>query len=402
MSVNKKIIFFTYFLFIVFSMPVAAQKSKAELENEKKENERKIKEAERILTETASERKVTLGQLSALNQQIEASESLIKSYNNEIGLLNDEIADINAIVKSLEQDLDNLKKEYAAMVYAASKASRGYNKLTFIFSSETFNQLLMRLQYMKQYAESRKNQVEQIEKVKEALSVQRANMEEKKAEKNALLSQQIRQSQKLLTLKNKQNTFIQNLNKREKELKRELASRKKAINKLDKLIADIVKREIERSTKGKSSSKMALTPEAAMISSSFEGNKTRLLWPVESGFISGQYGKHAHPVLKGIMVENQGIDIQTNKNEIVRSVFDGEVKTVAIVPGMNNVVIIQHGEYFTLYARLKNVSVKQGQQVKVKDPVGEVYTDKDGVSEVQFQIWKNNQKLNPQAWLYTK
>lgn len=402
MSVNKTIILFTYFLFISLSFQATAQKSKADLEKEKRENLQKIKEAEKILSETASERKVTLGQLQALNRQIEAGEALIKSYNNEVSFLNSEIDEIGGIVTALERDLDNLKKEYAAMVYAASKANKGYDKLTFIFSAKTFNQLIMRIQYMHQYADARKNQVVQIEKVKEALSQQRANVEEKKAEKNALLNQQIQQGQKLLTLKIKQNNFIQNLNRRETELKRELADRKKAINKLDLLIANIVKEEIERSTKGKSSSKMALTPEAAMLSSSFAENKSRILWPVEAGFISGKFGTHAHPVLKGIMVDNQGVDIQTNKDEIVRAVFDGEVKTVAIVPGMNNVIIVQHGDYFTLYARLKEVFVQQGDKVSAKEPLGEVYTDRDGISEVQFQIWKNNQKLNPQAWLYSK
>lgn len=255
---------------------------------------------------------------------------------------------------------------------------------------------------MKQYGEARKNQVEQIEKVTEALSAQKTSIATIRIEKSLLLEQQVKQSQNLLVLKSKQDKVLQGLTQRESELRKELAERKEAVGRLDKLIADLVKKEIAASTKGASESKIALTPEAALLSSSFEGNKARLLWPVSSGFVSSKFGTHPHPVLKGIMVDNQGVDIQTNQNETVRAVFDGLVKTVAIVPGMNNVVIIQHGDYFTLYARLKKVEVRPGQKVSARDTIGVVYTDKDGISELQFQIWKNNMKLDPQAWLYTK
>ncbi len=390
------------FLILLLPLSLHAQKSKAQLEKEKRENLQRIKEAEKILSETASKKKSSLGQLTAINQQVEASEALIRSYTSEVGLLNGEISEINTLIASLESDLTNLKKEYASMAYSASKASTGLNQLTFLFSAKSFNQFLRRYQYMKQYGEARKNQVEQIEKVTLALSSQKQSIEAKRVEKNILLNQQVAQTKNLLDLKRKQSGLLQNLTQREGELKRELAERKEEMQSLDKLIADIVKKEIEASSKGTSKSKISMTPEAAMLSSSFEGNKARLLWPVESGFVSGRFGTHPHPVLKGIMIDNQGIDIQTNQQEKVRTVFDGQVKTVAMVPGMNNVVIIQHGDYFTLYARMTKVSVKPGQTIKAKEVIGEVYTDKDGISELQFQIWKNNVKLDPQAWLFPK
>jgi len=403
MSVNKQLVLFSIFAFFLLSGPATlAQKSKSQLEKEKRENLQKIKEAEKILSETASQRKASLGQLSAINQQVEASEALIQSYSHEVNLLEGEISELNEIINALESDLANLKKEYASMVYAASKARAGATQLTFLFSAKSFNQFLRRYEYMKQYGEARKNQVAQIEKVTEALGGQKESIEAKRLEKNILLNQQVSQSENLLALRKKQSNLLQSLTNRESELKKELAERKEAVGRLDNLIADLVKREIEESSKGKSKSTIALTPEAALLSSSFEGNKSRLLWPVEAGFISSRFGTHPHPVLKGIMIDNQGVDIQTNQNESVRSVFEGTVKTVALVPGMNNVVIIQHGDYFTLYARLKKVTVKPGQKIGVKDPIGEVYTDKDGISELQFQIWKNNVKLDPQAWLFTK
>jgi septal ring factor EnvC (AmiA/AmiB activator) len=402
MSVNK-ICYFAYLsLILLFFSSQAIAQNKTQLEKEKNENLQKIKEAQKILAQTESERKTSLGQLNALIQQIEARESLIKSISKEIRLLDNQIGDLGQIVVSLEDDLENLKKEYSSMVYAAAKASRGHNTLTFIFSSNSFHQFLMRLKYMEQYAEARKHQVDLIEKVKETLSSQRQSIEKKKLEQKLLLADQITENNNLIALRSKQSDLVKTLNKKESELKKELAGRKSAVDKLNTLIADLVKKEIEKTAKGKSTSKIALTPEAAMLSASFEGNKAKLLWPVSSGFISNKFGKQPHPILKGVEVDNLGVGIQTNKDENVRSVFDGKVKAVASVPGMNNVVIVQHGQYHTVYARLKTVNVKTGQEVKAKEVLGAVYTDKDGITELQFQVWKNDQKLDPQAWLFIK
>ena len=402
MNVNRSFKALVFLLSLFFVTEVSAQKSKTALEKEKKENLKKIEEAQKILSETAVERKASLGQLKAINRQIQVRASLIKSISEELGLLNGEISDLSIVVNALQNDLINLKKEYALMIYGAYKANRGFNKLTFLFSSQTFNQLFLRLKYLEQYSKARQTQVEQIEKVAEMLGQQRSDLEIKKDEQNILLSSKVKENENLLKLKTKQSQVVNQLSKREKELKRELAKRKDAVFKLDKLIADIVKKEIEKTSKGTSNNKITLTVETAKLSSSFEGNKNKLPWPVQSGFISGKFGKHPHPVLKNIQVENQGIDIQTRKNESVQSVFDGTVATVAFVPGMNSVVIVQHGDYYTLYARLKSVDVKKGQQLKATDKVGEIYTDKDGISELQFQVWKNNVKLNPERWIFSK
>ncbi|MDQ3395013.1 MAG: peptidoglycan DD-metalloendopeptidase family protein, partial [Bacteroidota bacterium] len=325
-----------------------------------------------------------------------------KSISKEIRLLDKQIGNLSALVVSLENDLENLKKEYASMVYSAAKASRGHNTLTFIFSANTFHQFLMRLKYMEQYSNARKNQVELIEKVKETLSSQRQSIEKKHLEQKLLLTEQITENNNLSSLRAQKSKLVKNLGFKEAELKKELADRKSAVDKLNALIADLVKIEIEKTAKVNSPSKIGLTPEAAMLSASFEGNKSKLLWPVASGFISNKFGKQPHPILKGVEVDNLGVGIQTNKGEEVRSVFDGKVKAVASVPGMNNVVIVQHGEYHTVYARLKTVNVKTGQDVKSKEILGAVYTDKDGITELQFQVWKNDQKLDPQTWLFKR
>lgn len=392
------IFYFLLFTFILLPTLSHAQKNKSQLEKEKKEIIKKIKETSKILEGTKIKKKASIGQLYALKQQIKDRRSLINSISEEINFLEDEIGENEEIITALASDLQKLKEEYAAMIYAAYKARNSYDKLTFIFSAKTFNQLIMRLKYFEQYSEARKTQVQQIEKVKEALSVEKNGLTKKKKEKESLLRIQMIEAQNLITLKSEKNEIVKKLIGREKELIRKLENRNKALLKLEKLIADIVKKAVRKSSSGK----LMLTPEAAMLSSSFEGNKTRLIWPVKHGFVSRKFGRQQHPVLKKVIIDNLGVDIQTNNGEPVRAVFKGKVSAVASVPGINQVVMIQHGEYFTVYARLKNVKVKTGQTVNTRDLLGEVYTDKDGISEIQFQVWKSHTKMDPEEWLYKK
>ena len=375
------------------------------LEREKKENLQKIKEAQRILGETSSQRESTLGQLNAINQQIEARESLIKSISQEIEILSTQIGEVSSVIDALEEDLVNLKNEYAYMVYAASKNTSSYDRLMFIFSASTFNQLFARVKYMQQYSQARKNQIEQIQKVKETLVSQKEVIEGKQMEQKVLLDQQTIASQDLLALKTKQRVVVRELGERATELKREVEVRRREINKLESVIAKLIKNELKKERSLPSTrSEAVLAASAESLSASFAENKKRLGWPVSTGFVSQKFGPNPHPVMKNIMVPNDGVDIQTNRDAEVKAVFDGIVKMIASLPGPGNnkAVIVQHGEYFTVYSRLKEVAVKQGQALRLNDAVGLVYTDGNGVSALQFQIWHNQEKLNPETWLQRK
>jgi len=399
---NKKYLFFLCICLLIGLPELLAQKSRSELEKEKKENLQRIEQAEKILNQTTSKKKATIGQLNALNFKIEVQQSLTKSISEEINLLNAEINEIGGIINAMQRDVDKMKKEYAAMLYSAQKSDQSLSKLAYVFAASSFYQMLMRMQYMQYYATVRRNQAEQIEVMKELLIDQQAEAEKIRLEKSTLLQEQIFRVKELDKLKVDQNKLVAQLSQREKEVKSEINKRKKAVENLEKVIAELIKKEIEKSSAGKSSTKFALTPEAKELSDSFAGNKSKLYWPVSAGFISQKFGQHPHPVYKNITVNNDGIDIQTNQNEEIRAVFAGEVKYVAFVPSMNNVVMVQHGEYFTVYAKLKDVKVKKGDKLEAKQVLGTVYTDKDGTSEIQFQVWRNNQKLNPESWLFKK
>ncbi|MEP5105573.1 MAG: peptidoglycan DD-metalloendopeptidase family protein [Ekhidna sp.] len=383
---------------LFFSIDTHAQKTKSQLEKEKKENLRKIAEAERILSETADEKKATLGQLQALNQQINARESLIRSIGSEIRILDNEIIDLKIVVSSLQNDLIQLKEEYADQIYSSYKANRGNSKLMFLFSATNFNQLLQRLKYLEQYSDARRLQAEQIEVVTKELNDQRSKVEAKRAEQQLLLNQQVRESRKLARSKKKQSELVAQLTKKERQLRKELENRREANRKLNTLIAKIIEDEARKS----STASTAEAASAAELTKLFESKKNNLTWPVGSGFISAKFGKQPHPVLKRITVVNDGVGIQTEKDSPVRAVFEGEVTLIGTIPGKNNVVVIRHGSYLTVYAQLKNINVKKGQRVRSNDIIGEVYTDRDGISELEFQVYKGTTKLNPENWLAFK
>lgn len=397
-----------------------AQKSKQQLEREKKQNLKKIAETNQILKETSDQKQASIGQLSALQQQIASRTQVIRSISGEVNILDQEVRDLSGVAFSMEQDMNKLKKEYASMVYAAAKATTSYNKLLFLFSAPTFTQLVMRFQYLKQYSQARKNQLKQVEKIRITLNTQRERLRIKKQEKEQLLNVQLAENQNLESLKSQQSQVVNQLNQRESQLREELAESERAVNRLEKLITDIVEEEIrkaaevrrlarekarEEATPAEETAErttIALNKEDAALASSFAGSKSKMLWPVKSGFISSKFGRHEHSVLKGVYVDNLGVNIQTNKGETVRVVYDGVVTSVAQISGLNLMVVVQHGDYFTIYANLRKAQVKANQKLKAKDVIGEVYTDKDGVSELQFQIWKNYDRLNPEAWLYDK
>ncbi|HEY5691195.1 MAG TPA: peptidoglycan DD-metalloendopeptidase family protein [Cyclobacteriaceae bacterium] len=387
------------FLFLLITFAAIAQKTKTQLQKEKLENLKKIEETEKILAETGQQKKNSIGELVALNQRINQQERLIKSIQNEINLLNDDINKNTEIINALEDDLAKLKEEYAAMLLSAQKATGKINKLMFLFSSASFDQLLMRLKYMEQYSVARKDQAEVITRIQKILSNQVKETQNIKKEKSALLADQIKQNNRLASLKQKQNSLVKSLEKEEKKLKIELDKTKKAIAKLDKLINDIIKEELERAAREARNARANRSAEASVtLSSTFEGNKSKFPWPA-SGFISQKFGRQTHPVLKRIILQNDGVNIQTKQNEKVKAIFDGEVRAVAFIPSIGNSVIISHGDYFTVYSGLKEVTVNKGQKVNINQELGQVLTNADGISELRFQIRKNTEPMDPELWL---
>lgn len=401
MSGNNKIWFLVLFTFLSIGA-FAQQKTKAQLQKERQENLKKIEEASKTLDQTTTKKKASLGQLNALRYQIRVRQRVIQGIEEEVGLLNQEIEENIDVINSLESDLNELKKEYGAMVYSAYKARSGQSKLTFLFSAKSFNQLLRRLEYLEQYAEARQKQVNQILAVQDILRKENEAVQLKKYEQQALLDEQKSENANLVAMRKEQQSVISDLQKREKELKKEMANRQKAINALDALISDLIRKEAEAAAKAAA---LANKKASAVLSDDFANNKQKLPWPAE-GFVSLKFGRSRDSVLKMVERNSPGIEIQTRPSSTARSVFNGEVTAVALIQGFNKAVIIKHGDFYTVYAKLSDVKVQKGETINTGDTIGTIFTDDDGISELHFELWQSQEngtnKLNPELWLAKK
>ena len=390
---------FNSFLLIVliYSFQSYPQQSRSSLEKERDENLVRIQEAETILEQTEKSKNITVGKLNVINKQIRNRESLIINLRSDINVQSNEIIIIRNLISSLKRDLTILNGEYSNMIYSSFKSRSSLDKLTYIFSSKDYNQMFRRFNYIFQYSKFRKNQIIEINKVSDELENQEINLSEVNKKQKKLLSDELSENNKLQKLKGRQRKVISDLNKKQRNLRKEISERKEALENLDKLIRDIIRREKEALISNNDEELNILE-----ITEGFEANIGKFEWPVRSGFISNRFGEHPHPILKNIKVKNDGIDIQTNRSSKVHAIYTGKVSTVAFIPGMNNVIIINHGEYYTLYAKLKNLKVEKGDIIKEDQIIADLVTNNDGITQLQFQIWKNNIKLNPENWIIKK
>ena len=379
---------------LLINSPLKSQQTRIELENERQKNLIKISEAEKILKETEKSKNVTTGKLNVINKQINNRLSLISNLKKEIKFQNNEILDLSGVIYSLTNDLKILKNEYSEMIYYSYKSRSSLDKLGYVFSSNSYNQMFRRLGYIVQYTNSRKKQIQEIEIVTNELDNQKNNLIHEKRIQNKLLSDEVIENNKLQKLQRNQKKTISDLGKKERRIKKEIKERRIALEQLDNLIKEVIRSEREKLS--------GVDLDLIKLTESFETNIGKLIWPVSSGFISNKFGVHPHPVIKNVKVKNDGIDIQTSKGSKVYSVFSGKVSTVAFIPGMNNVIIINHGDYYTLYAKLNNLVVEKGDIITIGQNIADIVTNSDGVSELQFQVWKNNIKLNPEKWIMKK
>lgn len=376
----------------------SAQKDKQSLEHKKKILQEDIQYQNNLLKETAASKKLSLGQLIIINKNISAREELIATINLQIRELAKQVEETVSLVEAMESDLKTLKEEYARMVYHAYKNRNSYDKMVFIFSARDFNQAYKRLKFYEQYSEYRKNQAVLIMKTQEALKLKSADLEKKKSDKQLLLETEKKEKQNLTLAKEQQQSTLKQLQGKEKQLKKEIKKKQAEIGKLQKAIEEAIRKEMEEQKK---KGFFSMTPEMKVLSSGFENNKGKLPWPVLKGVITEWFGEHEHPVMKGIRIKNNGIEIETTPGSAARAVFDGEVSKVIIIPGSGKAVLIRHGEYLSVYFKLQEALVQPGDKVKLKQEIGIVMTDEtDGKTELHFEIWKGRVILNPSDWVY--
>ncbi len=389
----------------LFGMQTNAQETRKELEQQRKEIQEEIKTIRSLLSQTKTEEQSLLTQLSQTNIRIDVQEKLIDALNAETQSLNNEISSNKEEIKKLEAELISLKDDYAKMIYRSYKSKSQNNRIMFLLSSQNFYQAYKRVQYMKQYTDFRKAQGEQILKKSILLNVKNDTLIVQKGEKELLVKDSEVAQEKLEEKKKGQEAIVLKIKKKEKKYIAEIKKKQKAERIIDQQIEKIIRDAIVKSNNGSgssstSSSKFALTAEAKLVATQFEGNKDKLPWPVDNGYVSRRYGKQKHPTLEGITIESNGVRIRTGKGTNARAIFKGTVLQIQSVSG-KKAVFIQHGNFFTIYNNLETVLVKKGDNVEVKQDLGKVYTDKvTQKTTLKFQLWKNTQRLNPASWIY--
>ena len=439
-----------FLLLITFSLLLSAQDKKATLEAKKKKLLEEIQFTQKLLTKTKASKEATLADVQALTKQIELRQKLIREVEGEIGTYTVKINQNVDSLKQKEKQLNTLKKEYADAIVRIYKNQRFADKLLFVVNANSFSEALRRVNYLRKYATFRQQQATQIIDKKSDISDQIASIDAKKKTKEQLLNGQVKEKLQLNKTVTQKNVAVQTLKKKEKELQGNISTKQAAAAKLDAQIEAIIKKEIELARlaeekkqkeaaaklaaveaakkkaaeeaikkakdAGKEPSKADIetvakkvetpvklgnTPEYDQLTSNFYGNKGKLPWPVEKGFISKGFGRYTIPG-SAIVMENNGIDIRTDANSSVRCVFEGKVVGILNNPTFKNAVIISHGDYFTVYSKLASVNVSKGQKISTKQVIGAAYTDEEDITEVHLEVWKGAAKLNPGDWVFKK
>ncbi len=386
-------------LFILFSF-IGFSQSIDELQRKKQDAENEIKYTTKLLNEVQNNQKLSLNRVQLLSNQIEKRNGVVSAINGEISIYQQFIDNNTLAINLMNSDLKELKKEYAELIRSAYRNKYAYDQILLLLSADNVNQAFRRHLYMKHYTAYRENQAEIMNAVQLELNQKKEKLEQQKLIKLQLLTDVKKETVQLAQEKNQKNTEIQKLQKEKQSLQKKLQKQREIEQQLEKEIQRIIEEEASKS-KATGVSGFALTPEQKLVGDSFVQNKKRLPWPVERGTITEHFGINQHPVLSNVQIRNNGISITTEAGAKVRSVFNGEVSRVFGITGGNTAVIIRHGSYLTVYSNLREVTVKKGDKVSTKQTVGTVYTDSDddNKSILKFQIWKENQKLDPEDWI---
>jgi septal ring factor EnvC (AmiA/AmiB activator) len=402
MQFRNKILALTIIISIIgFNSFMIAQKksnkkTKSQLQYQQRKIERKINYTKKLLNETKSRKRSSLNQLSLLNKQVKERKNLINSYNNEIKLIDNQVIFNKENINNLQKSLEELKKEYAELIYQSYKSRSHYDQWMFLFASKDFYQAMRRMRYLKEYNAYRRQKAQQIVATQQNLKLEIGSLEKQKAERLGLLINKENEAKELEKDKRQKQKTLAELQQKEKDLKKKLKKQNDEWNKLNKEIQRLIEEEINR--KDKNNKKLPMSPAEVQLSKDFIANVGKLPWPTQRGSITSHYGKYSHPQLH-VIIDNKGVDFRCEQGAIIRSVFDGTVVKVLKLP-QYKAVLIKHGDYYTVYNKMNDVFVKAGDKVTTKQKIGTVWTDKEsGESVLHFELRKQMYPQNPEKWL---
>jgi len=407
-------------LLISSLMPNAGEaQSRKQLEAKRKKMQRVIAEQRKALSSTQKEKTVTLDKLNSLNQIIQQRQVVIKNLGVEIRSVNYELSQKQKFLDSLTKEHDSQKLKLKKTIVKAYKTRKSGREIAFVFSSKSIAQAMRRWKYIRKISGYRRHQISTIVAQAQSLGKTINQLESVKQEKSVLMGENEKESKELEVDKQSKQLLVKELSGREEELRDRIRDNEKAIARLNNEISRLIAREIEAERKrkaravssaaksrsgktGNGEKENTLSPQARAIGGAFSKNRGNLPWPVERGFISQSFGVHEHPDLEGITTVNNGVDITSPRGALASAVFEGTVSAILNIPGQGQAVLLNHGDFFTVYSHLSVVLVEKGQVIRMNQHIGKVMTDEDGKAVLQFQVWHGQEKQNPQSWLKGK
>jgi septal ring factor EnvC (AmiA/AmiB activator) len=388
----RRLIFF-FIISIIFFCPVFGQ-TKADLEDKRKKTLEEISYVDNLLKTTAKEKSESMSAVKIIGKKLSLRESVILGMREEISLVSERIALNTTAIEMMEEDLGNLKKDYARAVANSYIQKKGNPDLVYILSARDFNQGYKRLKYLQQVTKFRRRESEIIIEIKGQIETSKAKLQSDLDRISDLKSKEEQQKELLQSEQDKKQKMVKALSNKEKQLRKDLEDNKRIAKKLEAEIARLIEEENRKAIKTEN------TPEQKLIGDSFAGNKGRLPWPVERGIISSHFGVQNHAVLKYVTVNNIGIEITSSGKAVARSVFQGEVAKIFAINGANMTVIVRHGKYLSVYTNIVNVKVKQGDKIVTKQELGDVYSDPLANNNciLKFMILETKY-LDPEIWI---
>ncbi|MFC0780114.1 murein hydrolase activator EnvC family protein [Flavobacterium sp. HJSW_4] len=402
---------------------VWAQDSQQEkLEQRKAQIQQEIRDNEKMLQSVRKKEKSAVNEYLIQANKIKLKEKLINTTAKQERLLSNDMYINQVQVNKLKKELKVLKEDYAEMILKSYKSRSEQSRAMFILSSESFLQAYKRAQYLKQYTTFRKNQGLEIQSKTAQLVDFNAKLDGQRQVKKKIIAENQKEKVTLEVEKKEQQKLVNSLKKDKNKIAADIRSKQNESKRIDKQIDRLIREAIAEANRKAaaerakanpgssetkaapvSSSKIALTPEDKILAADFKANRGRLPWPVEKGFISLGYGDQPHPLHPSITVHNSGVEITTEDGASARAVFAGEVSKVIVLSPVNKAVVIQHGDFFTVYQNLSSVSVSQGDKVTIKQNIGKVRTSGDtGKTIIKFLILQNTSNNNPEGWLQSR
>lgn len=378
-------------LFLFLSFDGSAQDTR-DREERKARLEKEIAIIDRQLSENASRSSSMLSDLNLIRKKIENRKELVAQSDRQIRKYNDQIYLTQLEINKINRRIDTLTEHYSKLVVSAYKNRDARIWYMYMLSSDNLGQAFRRMGYFRNLSSQMNDEAQKIRDARSELELEKEKLSTMKKEAESVKAERVKDLEKLRADETNADKVVKRLKKDRKKYQSQLNAKKKEVQALNKEIEKMISSTMK---KGSSASRKTVVDEK--LAAEFVKNKGKLPWPVE-GAVVGRFGSHKHPVYDIVMPPNNGFDLAVGKGEEAKAVFDGVVRQVMVLPGYNQCVMIDHGDYFTLYCKLRNVTVKADDKVKTGQTLGVVDTI-NGQTQLHFELWQGKKAQNPETWL---